>query len=101
MAMSDTEEPQTDHVFGRTVINGTEFDAVLDMKTPDGRASYGLSHAESRAIAQLLFAGLDETEVPDGLEERVEMIARTFERTKPLEEVAEEVAAEERARGGI
>ncbi len=91
------EEP----IFGRTMVNGKEFDAVLDVKKPNGRATFGLSRAESLAIAQLMRAGVDETELPDDVEDRMESMIRTFERTKTLQEVADEVATEERARGAI
>lgn len=88
-------------VFGRTMVNGKEFDAVLDVKKPNGRATFGISRAESLAIAQVMRAGVDETEMPDDVEDRMESIIRTFERTKTLNEVAEEVGKEERARGNI
>ena len=94
-------EQQDDYIFGRTVVNGTEYDAVLDLKSPDGRATYGVGRADALAIAQVIRTGLDNMDVPEQNEERIQRIARSLERTKLLEEVKEEVASEERARGAI
>lgn len=93
----DVEEP----IFGRTMVNGTEYDRVLDLESPNGRSTFGLSRAECLALAQLLESGLDATEVPEDFEKRAEDIIRTLRWTKTVEECAEEVQREERARGGI
>lgn len=94
---ADDEEP----IFGQTMVNGKEFDAVLDVKSPDGRATYGMSYARMNAIAQLLREGLRNTDVPENVERDAENIIRSLTRIKPIEEVAEEVAERERARGAI
>lgn len=98
---TDDHKGRTEHIFGRTVVNGLEYDAVLEIRKPNGRATSGLTCAEADGIGQVLSVGLDSMDLPEDFENKVESLANSLKRTKTVEECAEEVGKEEHARGGI
>lgn len=100
MGSSDGTDRE-EYVFGRTVVNGTEYAATIRVQKPNGSTTSGIGAAEANGVAQVIEAGLEELEIPEPVEDKAESLAFSLRHTKTLQECKDEIAEEERARGGI